>query len=124
MLFRQGAQNHFLSVCIYNSNRFVDRLTTATSNRRETWVKNMALMESCADKCPCPGTVPEYYLRRECPYPGTVLKFFCTGTTNISATFTLVSVPKRRIRAPSLESTLHIAMLITLSTTLHCHLLF
>ena len=68
--------------CIYQSDRFVDRpfrarhlVTAATSNRRETWVKNMALMESCADKCPCPGTVPEYYLRRECPYPGTVLKF-------------------------------------------------
>ena len=63
----EGAQNHFLSVCIYNSNRFVDRLTAATSNRRETWVKNMALMESCADKCPCPGTVPEGYLRSARP---------------------------------------------------------
>ena len=39
MLFRQGAQNHFLAVCIYNSNRFVDRLTAATSNRRETCVR-------------------------------------------------------------------------------------
>ena len=75
ILFIQGAQNHFLAVCIYNSHRFVDCLTAATSNRRETWVKNMALMESCANKCPRPGTMPEYYLRRECPYPGTVLKF-------------------------------------------------
>ena len=31
-----------------------------TSNHRETWVKSMA----CADKCPCLGTVPEYYLQR------------------------------------------------------------
>ena len=47
----------------------------ATSNHSETWVKSMALMESCADKCPCPGMVPEYYLWRECPHPGTMLKF-------------------------------------------------
>ena len=33
MLFRQGAQNHFLAVCIYNSNRFISCLTTSTSNR-------------------------------------------------------------------------------------------
>ena len=49
--------------------------TAVTSNHRETWVKNMALMKSCADKCSCPGTVPEYYLWRECPYPGTMLRF-------------------------------------------------
>ena len=57
MLFTHcGAQKHFLAVCIYDSNCFVDRLTAATSNHRETRVtKNMALMESCADKCPCPG---------------------------------------------------------------------
>ena len=36
----------------------------------------MALVQYCADKCPCPGTVPEYYLRRDCLYPGTVLKFW------------------------------------------------
>ena len=73
ILFRQGAQNHFLAVCIYNSNRFVDRVTAATLNRRETWVKNMALMESCADKCPCP--VPEYYQLRV-PVPGYRARVF------------------------------------------------
>ena len=29
---------------------------------------------------PCPGMVPEYYLRRECPYTGTVLKFLYRQT--------------------------------------------
>ena len=64
----------------FNLLRCCHLVTTATSNHRETWVKNMALMKSCADKCPCPGKVPQYYLRRECPYPGTVL---CAGTTKM-----------------------------------------
>ena len=29
----------------------------------------MALLKSCADRCPCAGTVPEYDLRRV-PVPG------------------------------------------------------
>ena len=36
----------------------------------------MALVQYCADKCPCPGMVPEYYLRRDFLYPGTVLKLW------------------------------------------------
>ena len=65
MLFIQGAQNHFLAVCIYNSHRFVDRLTAATSNRRETWRKKHGTDEILCRQVPEPG----------CPYPGTVLKF-------------------------------------------------
>ena len=55
MLFRQGAQNHFLAVCIYNSNRFVDRLTAATSNRRETWVKKHGTDGILCRQVPVPG---------------------------------------------------------------------
>ena len=51
------------------------RAVVSTSNRRKTWVKSMALIKSCADKCPCLSTVPEYYLWRECPYPGNMLEF-------------------------------------------------
>ena len=72
MLFRDRGALSFVSICCTYCCHLV---TTATSNHRETWVKNMTLMKSCAKKCPCPGTVPEYYLWRECPYPGTVLKF-------------------------------------------------
>ena len=85
MLFTHcGAQKHFLAVCIYDSNCFVDRLTAATSNRRETWItKNMALMESCADKCPCPsGRCPNTTFG-ESARTQVLCSSFCTGTTKM-----------------------------------------
>ena len=55
MLFRQGAQNHFLAVCIDNNNRFVDHLTTATSNCRGTWVKKHGTDGILCRQVPVPG---------------------------------------------------------------------
>ena len=36
----------------------------------------MALMKYCADKSPCPGMVPEYYLRERVPTPGYCAQVF------------------------------------------------